>query len=268
MGSNGIPRERLVNLDQWKIDNIFWASNKQSRYWNWFFDSLRLHLRRQMLAAWCDEYVMIHYNSKLNAYCRAVNAETFQTIKHNRGTFRRSVPSCGRIWNPKLSTVPKWYSRKIRTKLATTGTSSQSWQIWMTKFMTKFITTGCGPALKGPMLHSIGAILSFFFFFFFFGLGRKSSMICLITKNLPFCLSIPLVKIFAVSRLGWLLNSLVSWGWFRQGLICFRFFCSFKVYRLHNVLAFPGLLHGLCVSVHWLASTPWSPVDLPAEDLR
>ena len=88
MGSNGFPCKRLVNLDQldvnfWKIDNIFWASNKQSRYWNWFFDSLRLHLRRQMLAAWCDEYVIIHYNSKLNAYCRAVNAETFQTIKHN-----------------------------------------------------------------------------------------------------------------------------------------------------------------------------------------
>ena len=36
-----------------------------------------------MLAAWCDEYVMIHYNSKPNAYCRAVNAETFQTIEHN-----------------------------------------------------------------------------------------------------------------------------------------------------------------------------------------
>ena len=28
-------------------------------------------------------FVMIHYNSNNNAYCRAVNAETFQTIKHN-----------------------------------------------------------------------------------------------------------------------------------------------------------------------------------------
>ena len=36
-----------------------------------------------MLAAWCDEYVMIYYNSNNNAYCRAVNAETFQTIEHN-----------------------------------------------------------------------------------------------------------------------------------------------------------------------------------------
>ena len=36
-----------------------------------------------MIAAWCDEYVMIHYNSNNNAYCRAVNAETFQTIEHN-----------------------------------------------------------------------------------------------------------------------------------------------------------------------------------------
>ena len=26
---------------------------------------------------------MIHYNSNDNAYCRAVNAETFQTIEHN-----------------------------------------------------------------------------------------------------------------------------------------------------------------------------------------
>ena len=30
-----------------------------------------------ILAAWCDEYVMIHYNNNNNAYCRAVNAETF-----------------------------------------------------------------------------------------------------------------------------------------------------------------------------------------------
>ena len=26
---------------------------------------------------------MIHYNRKHNAYCRAVNDETFQTIEHN-----------------------------------------------------------------------------------------------------------------------------------------------------------------------------------------
>ena len=83
-----ISVQRLVNIYQLdvnflKINNIFWASNKQSRYWNWFFDSWKLHLRRQILTAWCDEYVMIHYNSKPNAYCRAVNAETYQTMKHN-----------------------------------------------------------------------------------------------------------------------------------------------------------------------------------------
>ena len=66
-----------------KCNNIFWASNKQSKYWNWFFDSWRFHLRRHILAAWWDEYVMIHYNSNNNAYCRAVNAKTFQTIEHN-----------------------------------------------------------------------------------------------------------------------------------------------------------------------------------------
>ena len=88
MGSRVISLQRLVNIHQldvnfFKINNIFWASNKQSRYWNRFFDSWRLHLRRHILAAWCDEYVMIHYNSNNNAYCRAVNAETFQTIEHN-----------------------------------------------------------------------------------------------------------------------------------------------------------------------------------------
>ena len=88
MGSRVISVQRLVNIHQLdvnlkKINNIFWASNKQSRYWNWFFDSWRLRLRRHILAAWCDEYVMIHYNSNNNAYCRAVNAETFQTIEHN-----------------------------------------------------------------------------------------------------------------------------------------------------------------------------------------
>ena len=88
MGSKVISLQRLVNINQLdvkclKIKNIFWASNKQSRHWNWFFDSWRLRLRRHILAAWCDEYVMIHYNSNNNAYCRAVNAETFQTIEHN-----------------------------------------------------------------------------------------------------------------------------------------------------------------------------------------
>ena len=88
MGFRVISLQSLVNIHQldvnvFKINNIFWASNKQSRYWNWFFDFWRLHLRRHILAAWCDEYVMIHYNSNNNAYCRAVNAGTFQTIKHN-----------------------------------------------------------------------------------------------------------------------------------------------------------------------------------------
>ena len=88
MGSRVISLQRLVNIHQLdviflKINKIFWASNKQSRYWNRFFDSWRLHLRRHILVALCDEYVMIHYNRSNNAYCRAVNAETFQTIEHN-----------------------------------------------------------------------------------------------------------------------------------------------------------------------------------------
>ena len=88
MGSRVISHQRLVNICQLdvnflNINNIFWASNKQSGYWNWFFDSWRLHLRRHILAAWCDEYVVIHYNSNNNAYCRALNAETFQKIEHN-----------------------------------------------------------------------------------------------------------------------------------------------------------------------------------------
>ena len=88
MGFSVISLQRLVNIHQLdvnfkKINNIFWASNKQSRYWNWFFDSWRLHHRRHILAAWCDEYVMIHHNRNNNAYCRVVNAETFQTIEHN-----------------------------------------------------------------------------------------------------------------------------------------------------------------------------------------
>ena len=88
MGSRVISPQRLVDLHQLdvnflKINNIFLASNKQSRYWNRFFDSWRLHLRRHILAPWCDEYIMIHYNRNTNAYCRAVNAETFKTIEHN-----------------------------------------------------------------------------------------------------------------------------------------------------------------------------------------
>ena len=88
MSSRVISLQRLVNIHQLdakfkKNNNIFWASKKQSRYWHRFFDSWRLHLRWHILAAWCDEYFVIHYNRNNNAYCRAVNAETFQTIMHN-----------------------------------------------------------------------------------------------------------------------------------------------------------------------------------------
>ena len=91
MGSRVISLQRLVNIHQ--LDVIFFklttyfehlTSNTEIlKYWNWFFYCWRLHLRRHILAAWCDEYVMIHYNSNNNAYCRAVNAETFQIIEHN-----------------------------------------------------------------------------------------------------------------------------------------------------------------------------------------
>ena len=57
--------------------------NMQARYWNWFFDSWRLDLKTNILALWCGEYVMIHYNNDNNAYCRAVNAQKFETIEHN-----------------------------------------------------------------------------------------------------------------------------------------------------------------------------------------
>ena len=90
MGSNVVPLQSLVKLHQldvnfWKINNIFWASNKQAiaMYWNGFFDFWRLCLRSPMLELWCDEDVMIHYNSDSNAYCWAVNAQTLETIKHN-----------------------------------------------------------------------------------------------------------------------------------------------------------------------------------------
>ena len=55
----------------------------QARYWNWFFDSWRLDIRSNILAVWCDEYVMVHYNNDNNAYYRVVNAQKFETIEHN-----------------------------------------------------------------------------------------------------------------------------------------------------------------------------------------
>ena len=65
-GSNVNPLQRLVNLDQldvnfWKINNVFWASNKQTIYWNWFFDFLRLCLRNPILEVWYDGDIMIHH---------------------------------------------------------------------------------------------------------------------------------------------------------------------------------------------------------------
>ena len=79
--------QRWVNFDQldmnfWKL-NIFWASNKQTMYRNWFFYFWRLRLRSPILELWCDEDVMINYNNDNNAYCRAVNAQKFEIIEHN-----------------------------------------------------------------------------------------------------------------------------------------------------------------------------------------
>ena len=88
MGSNVVPPHCLVKLHQldvnfWNISNVFWASNKQTICWDWFFDFWRLHLRSPILKIWCDEDVMIHYNNDNHAYCWAVSAQTFQTIEHN-----------------------------------------------------------------------------------------------------------------------------------------------------------------------------------------
>ena len=56
--------------------HVFWASNNQTRYWNWFFDFWRLCLRSPTLEVWCDEDVTIHYN---NASFWSVNAQMFET---------------------------------------------------------------------------------------------------------------------------------------------------------------------------------------------
>ena len=88
MGSRVVSPQCLGKLHQLVVNflniyNIFWASNKQTRYWNWFFDFWTLHVRSRILEVWCDEDIMIHYNNHNNAYCWAVNAQTFETIEHN-----------------------------------------------------------------------------------------------------------------------------------------------------------------------------------------
>ena len=67
----------------WWPDNVFWASNKQTICWNWFFDFWRLCFRSHILEGWYDEDVMIHYNNDHNAYCWAVNGQNFKTMQHN-----------------------------------------------------------------------------------------------------------------------------------------------------------------------------------------
>ena len=88
MGSSVISlqclvKSHLLDVNFWKINNVFWASNKQMIYWNWFFDFWSLRLQSPILEVWCDENVMIHYNNDNNAYCWAVNAKKFETIEHN-----------------------------------------------------------------------------------------------------------------------------------------------------------------------------------------
>ena len=88
MGSIVIPPQPLVNLHQldvnfWKVNNIFWASNKQTKYWNWLFDVWWLHLGNRILEVWCAEEVMIYCKNDNNAYCWTVNAQTFEIIEHD-----------------------------------------------------------------------------------------------------------------------------------------------------------------------------------------
>ena len=87
MGSNGIPLERLVNLDQldvnfWKINDIFsHLTNKQYTKTHSFISEDCL--RSPILVVWCVEDVMIHSNNDNNAYCSAVNDQMFKTREHN-----------------------------------------------------------------------------------------------------------------------------------------------------------------------------------------
>ena len=88
MGSRVVSPQHVVNLQQldvnfWKINSKFLAFNKQTTYWNWFFDVWRLHLRNRILEVGWDKDIMIHYNNHNNAYCWAVNAQTFETIDQN-----------------------------------------------------------------------------------------------------------------------------------------------------------------------------------------
>ena len=85
-GSSVVSPQCLVNLHQldvnfWQLNNVLWASNEQTIYWNGFFDSKDFALQSSMLGAWCDEDVMIHYNKDNNAYCWAVNAKNISGKK-------------------------------------------------------------------------------------------------------------------------------------------------------------------------------------------
>ena len=88
MGSKVVPLQCLVNLyhldvNFWNINNVFWASNKQTIHWHRFVNVWRLRLLSPTLKVWWDEDVMIHYDKNNNAYCWAVYAETFEPIEHN-----------------------------------------------------------------------------------------------------------------------------------------------------------------------------------------
>ena len=88
MGSNGVPLERLFNLDQWdvnfwKINNIFWLLPSKQYTKTHSLISEDFTLESSILGVWCVEDVMIHYNNDNNAYCSAVNAKKFETRKHN-----------------------------------------------------------------------------------------------------------------------------------------------------------------------------------------
>ena len=88
MGTNCVPLQRLVNLDQlevnfWKINNIFWHLTSKQYPKTHYLISEDFALEVPILEVWCDEDVMIHYNNDNNGYCSAVNAQNVETREHN-----------------------------------------------------------------------------------------------------------------------------------------------------------------------------------------
>ena len=126
---------------------------------------------------------MIHYNSNNNAYCRAVNAETFQTIQHNPVWISILLHTRNQYSYSHFEIIVCIYS--VRGDIDQMSTNTPRYTICSTPIVYIFVYILIETRIAPLNLGFWGQILLCIFFFFFFNLQKSCSVFISNPKQRP-----------------------------------------------------------------------------------